>query len=196
MLPSNTPAQDAHQRLQKWSPFFLRASSDMFKLARRHRENNEYISAYLCLWVAFNNLYSLLTKFSQEEEKRMIEEAIRALPELKINQFLSDREYVTRFHCLNNRQIREAPDFCGLMNMRSFFKGRPLGQCVERLTLDVPPESGSLTAKQDFFFQLGARLLYTARNNLFHAVKDPDDPDSPMNRIVSGSCTTRSPLPA
>ena len=148
----------------------------MFIFARRHRENNEYISAYLCLWVAFNNLYSLLTNFSKKGEKRMIEEAIRALPELKINQLLNNQEYVKRFHCLNNRQIREAPDFYGLMDMRSFFRGRPLGQCAKRLTLDVPPESGSLTAKQDFFVQLGTQLLYTARNNLFHAVNGPDDP--------------------
>lgn len=60
MSASHYRDQDAHQRLdKKWSQFFLDASSDMLKKARCHQDENDYFSAYLCLWVAFENLYNL-----------------------------------------------------------------------------------------------------------------------------------------
>ena len=105
MSPSHSLALDAAQRLRIWSPFFLKASSDMLEIARCHRANNDYISAYLCLWVAFNNTYSFITEFSSNNEVKKIEVAIRAFPELSINRLLNNQEYARRFGRLEKPRV-------------------------------------------------------------------------------------------
>jgi hypothetical protein len=137
----------------------------------------DWFTAYLYLYVAFNNLYCLLARFEGWERDK-IGEALKRLPARDIEE-LYDTDYVALIHNLNDglpEQFSSGPDnrgdLRGIVDMKDYFLGYEAPECVAHVEI-VSSISSPVDEKRDTLTAVSATLLYTIRNNQFHAVKGP-----------------------
>jgi hypothetical protein len=166
MPPSTANYQEAKQRLNHHGQRYLTSTQNMWNLACEHRMRGDYMSGYLCLWVVFNNLYSWLAAFSENGERTRIEAAIHSLLPNAAARILGDDDYHERIRRLNQRQTNEEPTLHGIIDMQKYFRGAPQAEFLQQAKVTTGTDTEKLVS-------VATVLLYTVRNNLFHAIKDP-----------------------
>ncbi len=167
-----------NDRIAYWGNAYLKSTEESYQQARVHFRDEHWFTAYLYLFVSFNNLYSLysLVVRSAGHEPKKIRDAIARIPDKDIESIYT-AEYFRYLIELNERtpeQFLKGPDaglaHHGIVNMRDYFLGKEPNACVAYL-----PEIASVDAgaeeKRQTIKELAAILLYTVRNNQFHAIK-------------------------
>lgn len=167
----------AAERVEAWGGEYLAASGQSFERARHSAHDEDWFTAYLYLFVAFNNLYCLLARFDGGERDK-IGEALKILPARDIEDFY-DAQYVAQIQGLNDglpEQFSDGPDagtlLPGIVNMKDYFMGYEASECVAHVD-KVSSALSSTDEKRPTLTAISATLLYTVRNNQFHAVKGP-----------------------
>lgn len=167
-----------NDRLRYWGDAYLQSTQESYRRAKRFfGVEGDSFTAYLYLFVAFNNLYCLLAKFDGREPAK-IRAALDLLPQTEVQRVYGSR-YVELVRELNDRpteQFVEGPDagstVRGIVNMRDYFLGKSPLDCVAHVT-NVAPLHAPTDAKRETLQEVAVTLLYTVRNNQFHAVKGP-----------------------
>ena len=159
--------EKAKQRLGEWGGLYLKATKDTYELAKKHRKKGDPFSAYLCAWVSFNNLYSLLSRFSGGEKERM--RIVLRMLSPKDVEYIFNGDYKRNIESLNNRWTQELYNHQGIVNMQVFFRGKPPDKSVKRIVIS---KEESIEGRLKVLTSVVIELLYTVRNNLFHAKKD------------------------
>lgn len=170
-------ARKAEERIRYWGEAYLQSTRESYRRATEFSNAQDPFTAYLYLFVAFNNLYCLLARFDDSEQAK-IRAALKRLALAEIDRIYTP-EYVSRIRELNDRpteQFVEGPDAGsqarGVVDMRRYFLGKEAAECVrhvESLASSEAPVEDKLKTLQE----VAACLLYTVRNNQFHAVKGP-----------------------
>lgn len=157
----------------------MTACADSLGEARRFASKGQWFTAYLYLFVAFNNLYSWLAPDERRQGTR-IRKAIGVLETTTIDD-LYTHEYVSLIQELNGRtpiQFTKGPDRGarkrGILNMQKYFSGDHARDCVAHVRTVVLVEA-TAEDKRKTLQDVAACLLYTVRNNQFHAVKGHQD---------------------
>lgn len=169
----------SNERIAYWGKSYLdsaekshRYAQEFFQCSQRFPEQEEnYFTAYLYLFVTFNNLYSFLAEFKNGSEIDRIKDAIGCIPDDDVTR-IYNRQYHDVLISLNQRPTEQLPGLRGIVNMRDYFRGKKRSCCVKHIqeiaSVNDSPNEKKLTLKN-----LAAQLLYTVRNNQFHAIKDP-----------------------
>lgn len=167
----------AAERVEAWGGEYLDACGQSLERARHSAQDEDWFTAYLYLYVAFNNLYCLLARFEGREPDKM-GEALKILPARDIEDFY-DAHYVALILGLNDglpEQFSDGPDagtlLPGIINMKDYFVGYEAAECVAHVDR-VSSATSSTDEKRETLTAISATLLYTVRNNQFHAVKGP-----------------------
>lgn len=162
------------RRIGYWGSQYLASTCESYRLAQRFFGKSDFFTAFLYLFVTFNNLYSLLAPDRTDDQR--IREAVGRVPLDRIETLYSSH-YVGLIRQLNDGppvQFNEGPDggaaVEGIPNMREYFRGKEAAQCVAHVD-EVAPDSASAQAKRKTLQEVAACLLYAVRNNQFHAVK-------------------------
>jgi len=174
----NRHAEDLQtQRIAYWGGAYLESTRESYRRAEEFFRQGDPFTAYLYLFVAFNNLYCLTARFDGDERVK-IRAALGDVPAGEIDRFYT-RDYVDLVDSLNDgttEQFVEGPDAGpparGIVNMRDYFLGKGETACVAHIG-EVAPVSASSDDKRRTLQEVAASLLYTVRNNQFHAVKGP-----------------------
>ncbi len=168
----------ATERMAAWGEEYLRSTRNSCERAGQFFRDKDFFSAYLYLFVAFNNLYRLLVGFDGEE-KAKIRDVIEKVPTEAIDCFYTC-EYVDLINALNEgtpEQFKFEPEIDltlnGITGLRSYFLGKEPRQCVAHVAQVVAMSTDSAEEKRMTLQSVAAELLYTIRNNQFHAVKGP-----------------------
>ena len=167
------------ERWRKWGNFYLISCRKSYKKACEYKNLSDHFSSYLWLFVTFNNLYAYLTDFGGGvRQETQIKCAIRQLDETKVNSIYT-RGYVLQIKKLNDRTPRElageSSQPLGVLNMLKFFQGKEPESCVQQVP-KVAEFNASFKEKRETISEVTSKLLYPIRNNLFHAIKGPQDP--------------------
>lgn len=167
--------QVSENRISYWGRSYLDSTLESFNRAEQFYQRQDFFTAYMYLFVSFNNLYCLLAGFADTEPAK-IRAALKDLPERKITGFYT-ADYVRLINCLNDGpplQFLQGPDSGsseqGILNMRDYFLGKETAQRVvhvSKVSLPTAPAAD----KKHTLQEVAACLLYTIRNNQFHAVK-------------------------
>src|SRR5688572_3411539 len=88
------------KRLKYWQFTFLESALVSQREAARFLTNSDYFTAYLYLFIAFNNAYSLLNNFAQGGQKESIRATISQLADDQIEAFY-DKQYLEAILFLN-----------------------------------------------------------------------------------------------
>jgi hypothetical protein len=163
------------QRIAYWGDSYLQSTKESHRRAKEFRRRRDYFTAYLYLFIAFNNLYCLLTRFSGSQPTK-IRAAVGLIADEGIASIYT-AGYVRHLVELNQRvpeQFSTGPDKgaaqTGIVNMGDYFLGKDPDACIARIdnaaSVDAPTEEKRRTLKE-----MAASLLYTVRNNQFHAIK-------------------------
>jgi hypothetical protein len=183
----NNPSNEydvRRRRLAYWGGSFLLSTEESLRRAEEFAAagldgSADHFTAYMYLFVAFNNLYALLGR-SANGQKGKIEAAIDAL-DVAVIDLLYDQEYLLLIHELNDgppEQLVYGPDKVrpprvpcdGVVNMGEYLFGKSAANWIEHVQT-VAPTSAAPADKVLTLKQVASRLLYTIRNNQFHAVK-------------------------
>ncbi len=178
----NRRAEDLQtRRIAYWGDAYLQSTRESYRRAHRffNRTNRDPdpFTAYLYLFVAFNNLYCLLARFDGREADK-IRAALDQVPTDDIERLYTE-EYVELISSLNDaptEQFVVGPDagapVQGIVNMRDYFLGKDPRDCVAHVSA-VAPALASTEDKRRSLQEVASSLLYTVRNNQFHAIKGP-----------------------
>jgi hypothetical protein len=174
-MTSDEERQKADERIRYWGRAYLDSTLDSHRRAKQFFSERDSFTAYLYLFVVFNNLYCLLARF-EGEEKQKIRAAIGRLPDEAIERIYTPH-YARLLEDLNSGQPEQfvfGPDAArpleGIVNMGKYFLGKEPGACTSHIE-KVTPAGASTQEKKSTLGDLAAELLYTIRNNQFHAVK-------------------------
>lgn len=172
-----TPQDRQQQRITFWGDSYLQSTKESYCRAQRFFDQEDYFTAYLYLFAAFNNLYCLLARFERNERSK-IRWAVERIEDSYIPSIYTP-EYFSHLDELNQRtpeQFFEGPDkgaaLSGVVNMKDYLLGKEPDACVAHVESVAPVESGT-QEKRRTLQDLAACLLYTVRNNQFHAIKGP-----------------------
>lgn len=167
------------KRIAFWGEAYLDSTQQNIVRAHEFESRSDYFTAYLYLFVAFNNLYCLLARFEGREQEK-IRAALENVAGNEIDRFYSP-EYAHFISELNDRpteQFARGPDAGapaqGIANMRDYFLGKDPLDCAAHVGV-VAPAWASADEKRKTVQEVAATLLYTIRNNQFHAVKGPNN---------------------
>jgi len=174
----NRHAEDLQtQRIAYWGGAYLESTRESYRRAEEFFREGDAFTAYLNLFVAFNNLYCLIARFDGHERAK-IRAALKNVPAEEIDRFYTS-DYVDLINSLNDgptEQFVEGPDagarIQGIVNMQTYFLGKRPSDCVAHIR-EVAPGWASSDDKRNTLQEVAASLLYTVRNNQFHAVKGP-----------------------
>lgn len=176
-MSANPQKQLSEERISRWGDTYLNSIWESRKQAGRSFKRKDYFTAYLYLFVVFNNLYSLLVRFDGRERTK-IKAALEELPSEDVDRFYTG-QYRELIDSLNDglpEQFASGPErgaqVRGITDMKDYFLGKKPKDCVVHVG-DVAAESASAEAKKRTLQEVAAYLLYTVRNNQFHAVKGP-----------------------
>lgn len=166
------------RRIAYWGDSYIRSTRKSHLRAQRFAQKDDYFTAYMYLFAAFNNLYSLLAGFNSRGEAEKIKVAIGKFQSEHIDSIYT-ADYIQNLNNLNRRtpeQFKDGPDECsaqrGVVNMQKYFLGNDPSACavsineIEIAALDDTARQKLITVQQ-----LASTVLYTIRNNHFHAVK-------------------------
>jgi hypothetical protein len=153
---------------------YLESTRESYRQAKRFFHKGNSFTAYLYMFVSFNNLYCLLAHFDGREPDK-IRAAIEKLPEEQIESLDTDEYF--RLACqLNDRipeQFKIGPELGstlrGVVNMQKYFLGKDPTDRIAHVN-EVTPVDATTPEKRRTLQELGACLLYTTRNNQFHAI--------------------------
>ena len=167
--------QRSEARVRYWGREYLASTSESCRLARKSFRKGDFFTAYLYLFVAFNNLYCLIARFGGREQEK-IRRAVEKIRLDRIDAFYTT-DYVERIKQLNDGPpvhftvgLDAGALVEGIANMRDYFLGKLPADCVARVdqvASEWAPDEQKLSTLQE----VAACLLYTIRNNQFHAVK-------------------------
>jgi hypothetical protein len=153
----------------------LASTRESYRRANAFFDQGDPFTAYLYLFVAFNNLYCLLADFDGTEREK-IDRALERIP-TSVLRALYTPDFVDRVLELNGsttEQFVSGPDsgteVPGIINMKDYFLGRPAAECIAHVEV-VADSSASDSDKLKTIQAVADSLLYTIRNNQFHAVK-------------------------
>ncbi len=168
-------AELADERIRYWGRAYLASTRESYRRAQLFFNRCDFFTAYLYLFVAFNNLYCFLARIDGTEPEK-IRVALEKVPLQEIESFYRS-DYVRDIRFLNDgpsAQFREGPDSRapveGIPNMRNYFLGKEPAQCVAHVD-HVAPATAGARAKRGTLQEVAGCLLYAIRNNQFHAVK-------------------------
>jgi hypothetical protein len=141
-------------RLRYWGDAYLQSTRESYRRAARFFSvEGDPFTAYLYLFVAFNNLYCLLARFDGQEPPK-IRAALEFLPPADVERIYGP-PYLELIRELNDRpteQFVEGPDagatVRGVVNMRDYFLGKSPAECVAHV-MSVAPLDGSTDAKRE-----------------------------------------------
>ena len=174
--PRYDPTKGA-DRIKFWGREYLSACRQTLQEAKRFAAREDWFTAYLCLFVAFNNAYCLVARFDGLERDK-IATALQKVPDRQIDE-LYNQQYVSLVHDLNDglpEQFSDGPDhgvqLQGIVKMKEYFLGYEPQDCVAHIETVSAAES-STDEKRQTLAALSAGLLLAIRNNEFHAVKGP-----------------------
>jgi len=181
---------EATERQARLSSDYFESTRESLARAQRFHEEDDHFTAYLYAYIAFNNLYRWLGGFGSSE-KEAIKSAIKRLP-IGAMKTLYTKDYVDtikQLNCreingLNDREIEQLKDrevdglngcekVRGILNIQRYLNGAEVGVTpglIVRLS-EVAESNASPCEKRDTLIHLACDLLYTVRNNQFHAVK-------------------------
>ena len=174
-----TNQERSNQRIAYWRNSYLASTRKSYGMAQEFFEQRCYFTAYLYLFVTFNNLYSLRADFNGGERTK-IRNAVDCIPDEWVNSFYTE-EYRNSIERLNERtpeQCIYGPDagtkHCGVVDMQGYFQGECLCKCVKHIK-HIAIKEDSVEAKKCTLQNLAAELLYMVRNNQFHSIKDANN---------------------
>jgi hypothetical protein len=163
------------QRIAFWGDDYLRFTKESKRRAAKFHSQGDHFTAYMYLFVAFNNLYCLLAGFKGQEADK-ITCAVRRIPGARIRLFYT-AEYVDLIRSLNDgapEQLVREPDNGergeGIVNMGRYFAGQPVSRCLAHID-EVAEPAASIGECTSTLAELASTLLFTIRNNQFHAIK-------------------------
>ena len=186
-LPQNTNEVGAKRRAV-WCKRYLQSTRDSLVRAKcfHGKEDPDHFTAYIYLFVAFNNVYSWYDWINPPPRARKppsepdrIKRAVQSL--LKPDAAQQIYTATGYFDCIVNLNKRrpaqlgenEFPEAHGILRMAEYFRG-----VSEPLRLVSCLEGGSIasltdeaTKQRDTLAELAAGLLYSVRNNQFHSQK-------------------------
>ena len=169
-----------NERIKCWRDWYLRLTEESYRMACSSQRHDDYFTAYLYLFVTFNNLYSLRADFSKGGQDEKIKYAVGFIPNELVDKFY-DKEYRKSIECLNDRtpeQFKCGPDAGaegrGVLDMLRYFRGEDLDTCVKRIK-EIANEKAPAEEKKLTLQNLAVELLYTIRNNQFHSIKGSAD---------------------
>jgi len=172
----SNPAKSA-ERIEFWGREYLSACRQSLERARNFGRNADWFTAYLYLFVAFNNIYCLLASFDGREREK-IAAALQEIPAHQLDE-LDNQQYLTLIRDLNDglpEQFSAGPDFGvqlpGIIKMKEYFLGYEPPECVAHVD-KVSSLLSSTDDKRETLAAVSAELLLAIRNNQFHAVKGP-----------------------
>lgn len=169
----------ARRRLDFWRDTYLQSTTESLKRAEEFSSHHPFsadpFSAYLYLFVAFNNLYRFLGGFDSGDPDA-IKTAIDRLPDVEIRRIYTAK-YVECIRQLNEgipEQFLDGPDADnsaeGVINLKAYFRGDAPGRCVEHVE-SVATGSSTVAERKATLGEVASVLLYAVRNNQFHVVK-------------------------
>jgi hypothetical protein len=165
------------QRIASWGESYLESTRESYRRTKKFSLKGDYFTAYLYMFIGFNNLYSLLARCVKRETCK-IRAAVEMLSDEQIESLYTDEYF--RLACqLNDRipeQFKCGPDvgstLPGVVNMQKYFSGKASADCIAHIN-EVTPVDATIQEKRCTLQKLAACLLYTTRNNQFHALKGP-----------------------
>lgn len=170
-------AAEAARRISVWGTMYLDSTRESIRRANSFLEQDDPFTGYLYLFVAFNNLYSLLAQFAGKETVK-IRHALAKLPGDAISLFYTS-DYVELVNDLNDsfpEQTLSEPDGAGvgrgIIDMKAFFLGHDLDTCIKH-AMNIAAVDASPEEKLGTIQDVAEELLFTVRNNQFHAIKGP-----------------------
>jgi len=170
-------AQRAEERFSYWGDAYLQSTRESYRRAAGFFSRGDAFTAYLYLFVAFNNLYCLLARF-RGGERAKIGAALKQVRAEDIDRVYTP-DYVELINSLNQgrtEQFVQGPDagagVQGIVNMGDYFLGKDPVDCVAHVGT-VAPALASTEDKRRSLEGVASSLLYTVRNNQFHAIKGP-----------------------
>ena len=168
------------ERVAYWGNAYLASTRQSYHCALGFFSERDFYTAYSYLFISFNNLYCLLGRFDGGEPSK-IRAAVNRIPRDKIDDIYTAR-YAHLIEALNDGipvQFSAGPDSGvlsgGVINMRDYFLGKDATKCIAHVH-QVAPASGPAEEKRKTMEEVAAVLLYTVRNNQFHAFKAPNQP--------------------
>jgi len=176
-MTNNPQRQVSARRIRYWGRLYLDSTLDSDRRAGQFFSEGDFFTAYLYLFVVFNNLYCLVARFDGAEPAK-IRAALDEVGADEIDRVYTE-DYVGLINSLNTgapEQFVRGPDagahVQGITNMRDYFLGKDRIDCVAHVNT-VAPAGASTEVKRRTLQEVASRLLYTVRNNQFHAVKHP-----------------------
>ena len=160
------------KRINVWRGPYLASTRKSYHRAQGFFQKGDYFTAYLYLFVTFNNLYSYLARFGNGSESDRIRNAIGCITDDNVAQIYNS-QYLEVLNCLNERTPeQDGGGRLGVVNMRYYLQGKDPCVYVKHIK-HIANEEASAVEKKCTLQNLAAELLYTIRNNQFHAIKDP-----------------------
>jgi hypothetical protein len=140
-------------------------------------ETSNVFLAYSLLFTSFNNYYSLLADFKGSNPAKIGKAIKTYLSEDSIKDF-----YTYYYECLIREltshtpfELRNTEDSQrkGILNLEKFFQGQSIDECICNLEeSEVASHTDSVQSKKETLIMIATQLLWTIRNNQFHAIKD------------------------
>ncbi len=149
-------------------------------------DGSNHFTAYMYLFVAFNNLYNWHAwrcARAGDSQPEKIKSAVRSLTDQAVRKIYTPN-YSKRISVLNDRRPKQIDDgecdldVHGVLKMDQYFTGSTISSCVAHVEpASLATTGADPTEQRDTIAEVAAKLLYTVRNNQFHAVKGAIDPD-------------------
>lgn len=191
--PRTRDADVGSTRRARCRTWYFESADASLHLAESFHEKAEsgsdglnHFTAYMYLFVAFNNLYNWYAwghARAGDSQQKKIKAVVRSLTDQAAREIYTP-QYVERILDLNVRQPKQLDDaerdmnVQGVLNMDEYFRGGRIPSCLARLQDEsIATTEDAPTQQRETIAELAATLLYTVRNNQFHAVKGVIDAD-------------------